>query len=133
MSQFTFLVSLFKQVPGKDAHAVKETLSGGIWLWQVDRYSIGAQFVDLDWLPTYFEKVKLWRMDFFIKVHLETEYHVVGVKGMAIRKRNTAAEIKCVSPFVGGDFPGFRQRRLCLLCIDVDVNQIGRQKGNYFF
>jgi hypothetical protein len=133
MSQFTLLIGLFKKVLGKDAHTVEEALSSGIRLWQLECNSVRTQFPNLDWLSAYLQKVSLRRMDFFIKVYLEAEYHVVGIEGMAVRKGNTAAEFKSIDPFVGGDSPESCQRRLCLLRIHVSVDQISRQESNYFF
>ena len=81
----------------------------------------------------HLQQVALGRVDFGVQVHLEAEYHIVGVKGMPVGKPEALPQFQGVMLSVCGNFPGLRKSRFCVLGRKVDMNQVGVQEAGEFF
>src|SRR5215467_4678070 len=72
-------------------------------------------------------------MSLFIQVYVEAEQHIISVKRVAVGKRDAAPQLECVVSSVSGNFPGLRQRSLCALRVEIDVNQVRKEEPDQLF
>ena len=77
------------------------------------------------------QQIALRRVYVLVEIHLEGEYHVVGIERLAIGKFQTTAKLQRVDFAVAGNRPGFRQCRLGFLRASIDVNQVRSEALNH--
>src|SRR5579884_271441 len=109
---------------GHDGQTVKEPLGRTVRFWQVKFHGVRAELSQGHRFAIQNQQVALRRMQFLVEIELEGKDHVVDGERSPIRKLDSSAELQHVAPSIGRNCPGLCKRRLRVLRLPIDMEQI---------
>src|SRR6185437_1410492 len=122
LRKFSLRILLFQQMARKHGKGIEYALKGRVWGRKSKAHGESVQLLHLDGFVGDHQEIAVRRVDLLIEIHFEGKNYVIGIEGNAIRKLESAAQLKRKYRAIFGNIPGFRQGRLGLLRRAVDVD-----------
>ena len=131
VGQTILQVSGLEQMTRQDGHAVEQALRGRVRFREVELNGVLIDLARADRLSSDHELIALGRSHLLVQVYPEREQHIVGVEWVAVGEAEAAPQRQRIPAAVGRDRPRFGERTFGLLCLTIDVDQIGHHASNH--